>query len=348
VSARDGRVPDRVTIVRGSAGGLVLLALLGGLGSAHSSLEPESDQARVIADLWWWMLGGAVIGLALIAGLLLLAWIRRSQRGLGRDTEGQKPGERASTIVVLGLGVALPIVLLSTLFLIADVFVIRTTQAPAAEKTKLTVDVVGHQWWWEVRYPGTKAVTANELHIPVRTPVLVRTTTADVIHSFWVPSLNRKIDTIPGQVNAVELDADRVGTYRGECSEFCGLQHAHMSFEVVVEPESQFRAWLAREAKPTGPATSALEQRGRQIFLTGPCASCHALRGTSASGFVGPDLTHLASRATLGALRLENTPRGLASWITDSQHWKPGNQMPDFRLAPAQLRALVAYLESRR
>ncbi len=341
-------MPGRLKAVRASAGALLLLALLGGFGDLHSSLEPESHQARVIADLWWWMLGGAVVGLALVAGLLLLAWIRRSSRGLGSDREGRKPGERASTIVVLGLGVAVPIVLLSALFLIADVFVIRTTQAPAASKTKLTVDVVGHQWWWEVRYPGTRAVTANELHIPVRTPVLVRATTADVIHSFWVPSLNRKIDTIPGHVNAIELDADRVGTYRGECAEFCGLQHAHMSFAVVVEPEGRFRAWLAHEAKPAAPATTALAQRGEQVFLSGPCASCHELRGTSASGSVGPDLTHLASRATLGALRLENTPRGLASWITDSQHWKPGNQMPDVPLAPAQLRALVAYLESRK
>jgi cytochrome c oxidase subunit II len=338
-----------VKTVRAAAGGVLLLTLLAGWGSSDSSaLRPQSHQSRVIASLWWWMLGAAAIGFAVVAGLLLLAWIRRGRRGFGSDTEGQKPGERISTGIVLGLGVAVPVVLLATLFVVSDVFLIRTTQAPAAAKTRLTVDVVGHQWFWEVRYPGTKAVTANEIHIPVRTPVLVRATTADVIHSFWVPSLNRKIDMIPDQVNAVELNADRVGTYRGQCAEFCGLQHAHMAFMVDVQTPAAFRSWLAREAKPTVPATTALARRGEQVFLSGPCASCHTLRGTSATGFVGPDLTHVASRQTLGALTVPNTRSNLASWITDSQHVKPGNQMPDVALPVVQLRALVSYLESRR
>jgi cytochrome c oxidase subunit II len=341
-------VPRRVNAVRGFAAALTLLALAGGLGSSHSTLSPESHQAKDIASLWWWMLGGAVIGMAVVVGLLLLAWIRRGQRGFGSDTEGQKPGERASTAVVLGFGVAVPLVVLCTLFVVSDVFLIRTTQAPSAARTKLTVDVIGHQWWWEVRYPGTKAVTANEIHIPVRTPVLVRATTDDVIHSFWVPSLNRKIDTIPGQVNAVELDADRVGSYRGQCAEFCGLQHAHMALLVDVETPRAFRSWLAGQSKPTAPVTSALERQGEQLFESGPCSSCHTMRGTSASGYVGPDLTHLASRQTIGALTLPNTGTSLASWITASQHAKPGNQMPDFRYDRDQLRALVAFLESRR
>ena len=334
--------------VRGSAALVLLLTLVDGLGSSQNALAPESHQARDIASLWWWMFGAACIGFAVIVGILLLAWIRRSERGIGSDTQGMKPGERVSTAVVVVLGVAVPLIALATLFLIADVFVIRTTQAPAATRTRLTVDVVGHQWFWEVRYPGTKAVTANEIHIPVGTPVLVRATTADVIHSFWVPSLNRKIDMIPGQHNSVELDADRVGTDRGQCSEFCGLQHTHMAFLVVVQARSQFRTWLAHMARPSAPPTTALARRGEQVFLNGPCASCHTMRGTSASGFVGPDLTHLASRSTLGALTVPNTRSSLATWITDNQHLKPGNQMPNIRLSVAQLRALVAYLESRR
>ncbi len=343
------RVPDDVRAMRGSAAcGFLPLALLGASGPAHDSLAPESHQARAIAGLWWWMLGGAAIGMAVIAGLLLLAWIRRGARGFGSDTEGDKPGERVATGIVLGLGVAVPLVVLATLFVVSDVFLIRTTQAPAASKTKLTVDVVGHQWWWEIRYPGTDAVTANELHIPVRTPVLVRATTDDVIHSFWVPSLNRKIDLIPGQVNTVELDADRTGSYRGQCTEFCGLQHAHMALVVVAQTPSAFRAWLAQQARPAAPATGALERLGEQLFLSGACSSCHTLRGTSAGGFVGPDLTHVASRQTIGALTLPNTPSTLASWITDSQSVKPGNQMPDISIGSAQLRALVAYLESQR
>ena len=344
-------MPGRVKAVRGSVGTVLLLALLAGWGKSTptpNALAPESHQSRDIANLWWWMFGGAVLGMALVAGLLLLAWIRRGRRGFGSDTEGQKPGERVGLAVVLGFGVAVPIVVLATLFVVADVFLIRTTQAPAATKTKLTVDVIGHQWWWEIRYPGTQAVTANELHIPVRTPVLVRATTDDVIHSFWVPSLNRKIDMIPNQQNAVELDADRVGSYRGQCAEFCGLQHAHMAFLVDVQTPDDFRAWLRDQAKPTPPAATELERAGKQAFLGGTCASCHALRGTSATGYVGPDLTHLASRRTIGALTIPNTRGNLASWVTDNQHVKPGNQMPNVELGAGQLRALVAYLESRK
>jgi cytochrome c oxidase subunit 2 len=325
-----------------------LALLLAGCGGNHSSIAPKSHQARDITSLWWWMLGGACIGFTVVAGLLVLAWLRRTHRGAGADTEGMHPGERFSTRVVIGLGVGLPIVVLVALFVISDVFVIRTTQAPAAARTALTVQVVGHQWFWEVRYPGTKAITANEIHIPLRTPVLVQATTADVIHSFWVPELNRKIDMIPGHVNTIELEADEPGRYRGQCAEFCGLQHAHMALEVVAEPAPAFRTWLAREVMPARAPSSDLERTGQRAFLDGACSSCHTIRGTSAAADVGPDLTHLASRATIAALTLPNTAQALATWITDGQHVKPGNQMPDVQIAPAQLRALVDYLESLR
>src|SRR5207253_5507316 len=173
-------------------------------------------------------------------------------------------------------GLVLPVVLLATLFVIADLFVIRTTEAPAAGATALTVRVIGHQWWWEVRYPGSSAVTANEIHIPVRTPVRVEVQTADVIHSFWVPRLARTIDTIPGRTNAVELYADAAGRYRGQCDEFCGLQHAHMAFYVFADPPAVFRRWLARQARPARPSNSG----GAREFLTGACSSCHSIRGT--------------------------------------------------------------------
>jgi cytochrome c oxidase subunit 2 len=287
------------------------------------------------------MMGGAWIGLGIVVALLLLAWKRSHRRGVGQDTEGHKPGERLGWIVVVGAGVVAPIVLLSTLFVVSDLFVIKTTQAPAANATKRTVLVIGHQWWWEVRYPGTNAVTANEIHIPVRTPVRLEVRTDDVIHSFWVPQLNRKIDTLPGRTNAIELYADAVGRYRGECAEFCGLQHAHMGLYVFADPPAKFAAWLARESKPAAAAST-----GRDEFLHGACASCHAIRGTSASGDVGPDLTHVASRTTIGALTLPNGHHELAEWIRNSQRFKPGNQMPSFpELSSSQLDALVAYLE---
>jgi cytochrome c oxidase subunit 2 len=285
------------------------------------------------------MLGASTLGLAVVAGILLAAWLRRRSPG---------PGEKAGMAVVIGLGFALPVIVIAALFVVSDIFVIGETQAPAASATKLTVHVVGHDWFWEVRYPGSAAVTANEIHIPARTAVLLEATTFDVIHSFWVPQLNRKIDTIPGRTNEIELYADRPGTYRGQCAEFCGLQHAHMAMVVVADPLERFRAWLAAEARPARAPATALERRGEQVFLNGPCASCHTIRGTSAAGFVGPDLTHVAERSTLGALTIRNDPADLAAWIVDSQHVKPGNQMPDVNLTGPQLRALVAYLDALR
>ena len=174
----------------------MLVVALAGCGSnGQNVLHPYSRPAKDIASLWWWMLGGSVFGLALVVGLLVAAWARRSRS----DPEpGPKPGERKGWIVVIGLGIVMPIAVVASLFVIADIFVIGTTEAPAANSTAMTIDVVGHQWWWEVRYPGTGAVTANEIHIPVGTRVDLVATTADVIHSFWVPELNRKVDTIPG------------------------------------------------------------------------------------------------------------------------------------------------------
>lgn len=250
--------------------------------------------------------------------------------------------------MVLTNGIALPLVVLVALFVIADVFLIRTTRAPAQGATDMTVEVVGHQWWWEFRYPGHPAVTANELHIPTGTRVEIVATTADVIHSFWVPALNRKIDMIPGSRNRIELDADRPGRYRGQCAEFCGLQHSHMGLYVVAEPPSRFQAWLARQSSPSRTPAGALQRQGADLVINGSCADCHTIRGTAASGTVGPDLTHVASRSTLAGLTLSNDRAGLASWITGNQTLKPGNQMPNIELPPDELSAVIAYLESLR
>ncbi len=317
------------------------VVLLAGCGSRENALNPQGPQAKDVASLWWWLMGGLFVGLGVITGMLLLAWVRR-----GRMGEGREPGERLGWIVVVTLGMGVMIAGLVALFVVSDIFTIRHTEAPAAGSTKLTVRALGHQWFWEFDYPGTPAVTADEMHIPVRTPVLVVAETVDVIHSFWVPELNRKIDTIPGKRNTIELYADRVGRYRGECNQFCGLQHAHMSFYVYADPPATFKRWLANEKRAARTPTSALARRGAQIFDSGPCSTCHTIRGTSAHGYVGPDLTHLASRTTLGALTIPNRPADLRGWITDNQRYKPGNQMPDFHLGGAQLSALVAYLDS--
>jgi cytochrome c oxidase subunit II len=321
---------------------------LAGCGDGGNSLDAHSHQAKDIASLFWWMMGGAWLGLGLVVGLLLWSWKRRKRRGWGDDVEGDKPGEKRSWYAVIGLGIVMPIIVISALFVIGDLFVIKTTQAPASTATRMTIKVIGHQWWWEIRYPGTGAVTANELHIPVRTPVRIEVNTADVVHSFWVPELNRKIDTIPGRTNTIELDADQTGRYLGRCAEFCGLQHAHMAMYVFAESQADFRRWLDREKQPAGNPGGGQASQGERLFMNGSCSSCHAIRGTNAKGYVGPDLTHVASRKTLGALTIPNDAEHLREWIVNSQQVKPGNQMPNFRIAGSKLDALVAYLRGLR
>jgi cytochrome c oxidase subunit II len=324
---------------------LALVLALAGCGGSNgqSTLSPHSHAASRIATLWWVMLAGSTVGFSVIAGLLLLGWIRRNRAQLPGGG-----GERAATALVIGLGIAVPVVVLTALFVWSDILVTRSTAAPKAGTTSLTVDVIGHQWFWEVRYPAAGVVTANELHIPVGRRVLVVGTTDDVIHSFWVPELNRKIDLIPGRVNSVLLDAERAGVYRGQCAEFCGLDHAEMSFVVVAEPPARFRAWLAAQARPARSPTTAEQTVGRSVFLTAGCGSCHTLRGAGAAGRVGPDLTHLGSRRTLAANTIPNSPAELRAWIADPQHVKPGNKMPDLGLSGSELDAVVAYLESLR
>jgi cytochrome c oxidase subunit 2 len=308
-------------------------------GSKQNALDPHSKAARGIASLWWDMLVGASLALSIVALVLLLAWVRRGRPGI----PGVRDGDRAAWGVVIALGLVVPILVLSALFLFSNIFLLRDTTLPASAagaRTALTVRVVGHQFWWEVRYPGTLAVTANEIHIPARTNVEVLLSTRDVIHSFWVPQLNKKVDMIPEQTNRLLLYADRPGRYRGQCAEFCGLQHAHMGLYVFADPPAAFRRWLARESKPA-------PSSGARLFES-KCGSCHAIRGTGATGNVGPDLTHVAARASLAALTIPNTPERMREWIHDPQRVKPGNPMPAVALTDSQLARLVDYLESRR
>jgi cytochrome c oxidase subunit II len=301
--------------------------------SGQSVLTPHSGPEHSITTLWWVMFGVSCVGLALIGTLLLLGWIRRNRAALPFGGT-----ERAATRLVIGLGIGVPLVLLTALFVWSDVFVIRTTAAPARVSTDLKVRVVGHQWFWTIRYEGARrGETANELHIPVGSRVDVIGTSADVIHSFWVPELNRKIDLIPGRTTSVLLDADRAGTYPGQCAEFCGAQHAHMQLTVVAEPGKQFATWLLGQERNASHWLPLFAARG--------CANCHAIRGTPAKGDVGPDLTHVASRATLAAGTIPNDRGHLRAWLRDPQRIKPGSKMPKFPLSPRDLDQLVSYLE---
>ena len=319
------QAPRNLTRVPGVARRLaeafaVVCALAAAGCGRQSTLAPHSPGAHSIATLWWWMLVAAAIVFAGAVGLIGIAWVRRGREGV--PVVGRNEGFNLGMVVLFGIGI--PIVTLIALFVAANFVVLGQTDVPASTRTPLTIQVIGKQWFWEVRYPGTSAVTANEIHIPVRTRVTVVTQTADVIHSFWVPELMRKVDTIPGRRNRVVLFADRPGRYRGQCAEFCGAQHAHMGMYVFADAPARFRAWLAGQARPRrAPATPA-------------------------QGQVGPDLTHLGSRTTLAALTIPNTPATLAAWIRDPQRIKPGNRMPSLGLDAADARSLAAYLESLR
>jgi cytochrome c oxidase subunit II len=215
--------------------------------------------------------------------------------------------------------------------------------APALE-----VHVVARQWWWDVVYPDAGVTTANEAHVPAGVPVRLTVTSADVIHSFWVPQAAGKVDAIPGKTSAITFRVDEPGVFRGLCSEFCGLQHAHMHFHLVVDSPGAFGAWLAAQQRvPPAPAPEeSIVAQGQGVFLRSSCAQCHTVRGTAAGGTRGPDLTHVASRRTLGAGTHANSPANLARWATDPQAMKPGNRMPPTDLSDAEARAVVAYLES--
>jgi cytochrome c oxidase subunit 2 len=321
---------------------VVLSGALAGCGGGQSALEPRSRASSEIATLWWWMFVVACVVFAGAVGLLGIAWLRRRRTGLP-VVEEERP--KLNLGLVLVFGIVIPIVVNVALFVIANFVVIKDTEAPAASTTPITIEVAGRQWFWEVRYPGARVVTANEIHIPARTRVNVVALTGDVIHSFWVPQLNRKIDMIPGRRNRILLYADEPGRYRGQCAEFCGLQHAHMAMYVYAQEPADFERWLHAQAAPAQPPATPAQRAGRQAFAANACGSCHTIRGTGADGDVGPDLTHVGSRATLAALTLPNDAAALARWLRDPQHVKPGNRMPDLGLSDRDVDALVAYLE---
>jgi cytochrome c oxidase subunit 2 len=329
---------------------LLVLALAAGCRGAldQSMLEASGPQAAVIERQWWFSFWAATA--AYVATVGMLAWsIVRSRR---RERAGQPlraDSERTMTIAV-GAAVGATLVVL-LVFMVHDLSIGRTISGVPGRQP-LTITVVGHQWWWEVQYedsiPQNRITTANEIHVPVGQPVLFRLTADDVIHSFWVPNLAGKKDLIPGYTQTMWFQADTAGVYRGQCAEFCGLQHAKMAMFIVAEPLADYQAWARRMHEPAAPPATPLASRGGEIFMTGTCAMCHNITGTSAGSSAGPDLTHLASRRTIAAGSLPNTRGNLAGWILDPQSIKPGAHMPPNMLSAADLDALLAYLEGLR
>jgi cytochrome c oxidase subunit 2 len=220
----------------------------------------------------------------------------------------------------------------------------------ASKSNAIAIEIIGNQWWWYVRYPNDDpsriVVTANEFHIPVGKPVMIRGTSHDVIHSFWVPNLHGKRDLIPSRISTLWIQADRPGRFRGQCAEFCGLQHAHMALWVVAEPEDRFEAWMQKQLQPAAEPSDANLARGQQIFLQNACVMCHTISGTPAHGQTAPDLTHFGSRSTLAAGTLANNKGNLGGWIADPQGVKPGNHMATINLPSEDLQPLIDYLES--
>jgi cytochrome c oxidase subunit 2 len=302
----------------------------------HSALNPHGSDAieiAAIADVLF--IGGTAI-FVLVLALAAWALLARPQRRAWLAT--------GSTVLVGGI--AFPLAVLSALAVYTFVMLARIG-APA-DGAPLRIEVIAEQWWWRVHYldaGGARSfATANELRIPVGRPVELALESADVIHSFWAPALAGKLDMIPGRTNRLRLVAERAGTYRGQCAEYCGGPHAKMAFHVVALPEAQFAAWAERQRQPAAPASGALAAQGAETFVA-RCAACHTVRGTRAAGPLGPDLTHVGGRLALGAGSIANGATELAAWITRSQHLKPGNLMPAFDdLGEAELRGLAAYL----
>ena len=306
----------------------------------HHVFDPAGGPARDIATLGWLLF--AVCGVIYVLVMIVLTWalLRRRTEADGspetsrRLARGVALATGATTMTIVGLTAASAV----------TGHGLTSPMGPAA----ITVDAIGHQWWWDFQFrdvsPDEFVSSPNELHVPLGHPVMIKTMSRDVIHSFWVPNLHGKRDLIPGQVTNTWIQADRPGVYRGLCAEFCGHQHAQMAFTVVVETPAKFKAWIDHQRQNASEPADERERRGQQVFLTSPCATCHTIRGTKAASRVGPDLTHVGSRMTLAAGTLPNTAPHLATWLSDPQAVKPGNRMPQVPMTDADRAALIAYL----
>jgi cytochrome c oxidase subunit 2 len=305
-----------------------------------SIFSNATEAVARVTRLTWFMIVLAALVYAAVIAIMIVAVRRNRRRDVGR-IDLSDPGNRW---VVLG-GLIMPAIVLSAVLVVALGAMGRERNL----RPSLTVHVTGHQWWWETRYEfpdlPDRFVTANEIHVPVGVPVQLMVTTKDVIHSFWVPQLQGKIDLIPGDTNQLRLVVERPGTYRGICAEFCGMEHAKMGIVVVAEDSSTFKQWARQQIADAAAPTDSLATEGKQLFESGPCALCHTVRGTSANATIGPDLTHVASRSTIAAGTLQNTLGNLEAWIANAQSIKPGAQMPTLTVfSGRQLRAVATYV----
>jgi cytochrome c oxidase subunit 2 len=328
----------------------LLVVILGGCsffgGGPQSVNHPAGSNMQTIWDLFvpiFWM---SVVVFVIVQGVLIYSVIRfRRKPGSPEPhpTHGNTKLEITWTIVP---ALILAVITVPTLATISSF-----AKTPGAGS--VTVQVVGHQWWWEFDYPGEGVVSADEMHVPIGTKINVQLRSDDVIHSFWVPKLAGKQDVVPNQDNHLWFVGNEIGTFRGQCAEFCGTQHANMAFTVVVESQADYDAWLAHEKLPAAniPSSDQLVEQGKQVFFTAGCVGCHTitgaeLNGVQALGTVGPNLTHVGSRTGLAGEVLTQTQANIAKWVHNPQKVKPGTLMPNLGLTDDQANAVAAYLES--
>lgn len=319
----------------------LLIALsIGACAGDQSSIDPAGPQADAIAEHLWFFIAVCTVVYAAVVAALVHALFRRNRPEVAESRDG-----RMRTVVASAAGVTVVIVIG---FLVHAVWTGRELAALTSEEM-LTIEVVGNQWWWQVQYKKGDTpyiTTANEIHIPVGEPVRFELTARDVIHSFWIPNLHGKKDLIPGKTTSIVLQADRPGVYRGQCAEFCGLQHAKMAFLVIAQPPEEYQQWALQQQRSAREPVTPEQTRGMEVFVSSQCMVCHTIRGTTARGATGPDLTHLASRRTIGAATLPNRRGHLGGWILDPHSVKAGVRMPPNQFESDDFHALLSYLES--
>jgi cytochrome c oxidase subunit 2 len=322
---------------------LLIPILCAGCDGWQSALDPHTGQSSRLRSLV--VLFTLICGFIWLLVMLMLAIALRRRNGNARDPLESDPGAERRAGLAVGSALAATVVVITGLTM-ASYFVTRSVSASAADP--LVIRVRGFQWWWEVTYldptPDQVFLSANEIHVPVGQQLRIELVAADVIHSFWVPSLAGKQDMVPGRTNQLTFTADHPGVYRGQCAEFCGLQHAHMAMLVVVEPREAFDAWRTAQVREAVTPADAEQEAGRRVIESRACAACHTVRGTSAAGTTGPDLTHVGSRHSIAAGLLPTTRGALAAWVADPQTIKPGSNMPMVPLSAEELKAVSAYL----
>lgn len=314
------------------------ITVLSGCQGDQSAMNAAGGPAIHIGHL---MFGIALVCTAIwLAVVIVLGWAL-FRKGRHQDDDARNPGMK----VIVGCAVGATAMIIAS-FTVASFL---TTRAIGGDG-EIAITVRGEQWWWRITYENAdqKMVfqTANEIHVPVGRDVTLRLESADVIHSLWVPSLAGKQDLVPGRVNTLLIRAEKPGIYRGQCAEFCGLQHSHMAMMVVADEPADYDRWLEQQRAASLLPGNEESNKGRSVFMSKPCAACHTVRGTDATGTTGPDLTHIASRTTIAAGLLPTTRGSLAAWIADPQTLKPGNNMPMVPLSSDELRQVSAYLES--